>query len=107
MRKIFCLLMLFVLLNGCAESMALIGGSANGKVVQSSFNTAVSYGIKQRTGKTPFQHALKYAEEKKVLKASSENKIQPCVEFLEPVSGDICTIIRNKIAELSKVKNLN
>ena len=107
MKKGFFLLMLFILLNGCAESVALIGGSANGKIVQSSFNTALSYGIKQRTGKTPFQHALKYAEEKKVLKASSENKIQPCVEFLEPVSKDICATIKSRILQLSKVKSLN
>jgi len=107
MKKGFFLLMLFVLLNGCAESVALIGGSANGKIVQSSFNTALSYGIKQRTGKTPFQHALEYAEEQKVQKASSKNKIQPCVEFLEPVSEDICTVVKSRILELSKVKSLN
>ena len=107
MKKGFFLLMLFVLLNGCAESVALIGGSANGKIVQSSFNTALSYGIKQRTGKTPFQHALKYAEEQKVQKVSSENKIQPCVEFLEPVSKDICAVLKKRILKLSKVQNLN
>ena len=108
MKKIFCFLTLFVLLNGCAESMALLGTSAtNGKIVQSSFNTAVSYGVKKQTGKTPLEHVITYAESKKAISLKEENKIQPCVEFLEPVSGDICTIIRNKIAELSKVKNLN
>ena len=100
--------MLFVLLNGCAESMALIGGATNGKVVQSSFNTAISYGVKHKTGKTPFEHAISYAEEQRVLRDSSKNKIQPCVESLEPVNNeDICTVIKSKILELSKVRSLN
>ena len=108
MKKIFGFLILFVLLNGCAESMALLGTSAtNGKLVQSSFNTALSYGVKQKTGKTPFEHALSYAEEKKITKISSKNEIQPCVEFLEPVSKDICATIKSRILQLSKVKSLN
>ena len=108
MKKIFCFLMLFVLLNGCAESMALLGTSAtNGKVVQSSFNTALSYGVKKSTGKTPLQHALNYAEEHQSKKVASKNKIQPCVEFLEPVSEDFCEVIKSKILQLSKIKSLN
>ena len=94
MRRIFCFLTLIFLLNGCAESMALLGTSAtNGKIVQS--------------GKTPFQHALSYAEEKKMVKEKAENRIQPCVEFLEPVSEDICTALKKRILKLSKVQSLN
>ena len=63
MKKIFSFLILFVLLNGCAESMALLGTSAtNGKLVQSSFNTALSYGVKQKTGKSTVEHALNFVE---------------------------------------------
>ena len=54
------------LLNGCAESVALlgttVGGASSGKVVQSSIHSAVSYGIKKQTGLTPLGHALSYAE---------------------------------------------
>ncbi len=108
MRRIFCFLTLIFLLNGCAESMALLGTSAtNGKIVQSSFNSALSYGVKQKTGKTPFQHALSYAEEKKMVKEKAENRIQPCVEFLEPVSEDICAALKKRILKLSKVQSLN
>ena len=108
MRKIFCFLFLIFLLNGCAESMALLGTSAtNGKIVQSGFNTALSYGVKKSTGKTPLQHVLNYAEEKKIVKEKPENKIQPCVEFLEPVSEDICAALRKTILKLSKVQSLN
>ena len=47
--------------------MALLGpasGISNGKVVQSSIQSAVSYGIKRQTGKSPFEHALAYSEQK-------------------------------------------
>ena len=108
MKKIFCFLSLIFLLNGCAESMALLGsGAANGKVAQSSFNTVVSYGIKKQTGKTPLEHALSYAEEKKPKEIARNNEIQPCVEFLEPVNKDICEVIKKKISKLNKVRSLN
>tara|TARA_B100000029_G_C17217332_1_gene830342 strand:+ start:183 stop:509 length:327 start_codon:yes stop_codon:yes gene_type:complete len=108
MRKIFYFLSLIFLLNGCAESMALLGTSAtNGKLAQSTFNTALSYGVKQKTGKTPLQHALNYTKEKKIIEMKAENEIQPCVEFLEPVSEDICAVIKKRILKLSKVQSLN
>jgi len=54
MKKIFVLLSVTFLLNGCAESVALLGSSAgsasNGKIMQSSLNTAASFGIKKQTG---------------------------------------------------------
>ena len=107
MRRIFYLFSLIFLLNGCAESMALLGGATNGKITQSALNTAVSYGVKKQTGKTPLEHALNHTEKKEVKKVVLNNKIQPCVEFLEPVSENICTVIKNNIQKLSKVKNLN
>ena len=65
MKKIFGLLITLFLLNGCAESLALLGPSAsNGKIVQSSVtSSAVSYGVKKQTGKSPLEHAKAYAEE--------------------------------------------
>ena len=64
MKKILLLLSIIFLLNGCAESLALLGpGASNGKFVQSSLNSAISYGVKKQTGKTPLEHAIAYAEE--------------------------------------------
>ena len=65
MKKIFFLLGSMFLLAGCVESVAVIGtGAANGKIVQSSINTGISYGIKTQTGKTPMGHALAYNKKK-------------------------------------------
>ena len=65
MKKILVLSTLMFLLNGCVESVAFLGstagGASSGRVLQSSLNSAISYGIKKQTGKTPLGHALAYA----------------------------------------------
>ena len=99
------LLPLLILLNGCVESVALIGSSAgsvsSGKVVQSSLNSAISYGIKKQTGKTPLGHALAYAEEK-----NPEKKKEECTSFIEKTNAEICAIIKNQITSAKvKIKN--
>ena len=59
MRKTLSLLVTLFLLNGCAESLALLGpatsGASSGKVAQSALSSAMSYGVKQQTGKSPSQ----------------------------------------------------
>ena len=63
MKKVFILLFLILLLNGCAESIALLGTSAsNGRIVQSSLNSVISYKVKDQTGKTPLEHAAAYVK---------------------------------------------
>ncbi len=77
MNKLLILLLSFIFLTGCINSMALLGpatGAANGKVVQSSIQSAVSYGIKQQTGKSPFEHALAYTEQKDLENCNKEEK---------------------------------
>ena len=69
MRKLTGLLILLFLLSGCFESTLVVGpaiGGAQGKLTQSSISTALSYGIKHKTGKYPFQHILKQKKEKVV-----------------------------------------
>jgi hypothetical protein len=77
MKKLLILLLSFIFLTGCINSMALLGpatGAANGKVVQSSIQSAVSYGIKQQTGKSPFEHALAYTEQKDLENCNKQEK---------------------------------
>ena len=91
MKKVFFLLSTVLLLNGCAESVALLGGSiggaSNGKIVQSSLNSAISYGVKQQTGKSPLEHAIAYAEEK-----NPKKKRETCISFIERTRSEFCTI---------------
>ena len=73
MRKLIGLLMLLFLLSGCFETSLVMGpaiGGAQGKLAQSSVSTALSYGIKYKTGKYPIQHILKQKKEKAVKTAS-------------------------------------
>jgi hypothetical protein len=69
MRKLIGLLMLLFLLSGCFETSLVMGpaiGGAQGKLAQSSISTALSYGVKYKTGKYPIQHILKQKKEKAV-----------------------------------------
>ena len=121
MKKILLLLSSIFLLNGCAESLALLGpGASNGRFVQSSLNSAISYGVKKQTGKTPLEHAIAYAEEK-----NPERKKETCISSFEITRSEFCTIIKkqsttvikktadivkeypkNKIKEISKIEKI-
>ena len=93
MKKIFSLLITLVILTGCAESIALLStGASNGKIVQSTLNSAVSYGIKKQTGKTPLEHAIAYAEEK-----NPEKKQETCISFIETTRSEFCTVAKKQI----------
>ena len=97
MKKVFFLLSIVILLNGCAESIALlgssVGGASSGKMLQSSLNSAISYGVKHHTGKTPLGHALAYAEEK-----NPEKKKGTCISFIERTRSEFCTIVKKQIS---------
>ena len=94
MKKILFLLSTIFLLNGCAESLALLGpGASNGKFVQSSLNSAISYGVKKQTGRTPLEHAIAYAETK-----NPERKKETCISSFEITRSEICAIAKKQIS---------
>ena len=96
MKKIFGLLTTLLLLNGCAESVALlgpsVGGASSGKMLQSSLNTAISYGVKRQTGKGPLEHVVAYAE-----KLNPEKKTEPCLSFVKKTNSEICAIVKKQL----------
>ena len=97
MKKILILFSTIFLLNGCAESLALLGtGTSNGKILQSSLNSAVSYGVKKQTGKTPLEHVIAYAEEK-----NPEKKKETCISSFEITRSEFCTIVKKQIKSKS------
>ena len=101
MKKILFLSSLIFLLNGCVESIALLGstagGASSGKLVQSSLQSAISYGVKKQTGKTPLGHALAYTE-----KNNPERKKETCISFIEKTRSEFCTIAKKKISLTNK-----
>ena len=105
MKKVFFLLSTVLLLNGCAESVALLGGSiggaSNGKMIQSSLNSAISYGVKKQTGKGPLEHAAAYAE-----KINPEKKKEPWLSFVKKTNSEICAIVKKQL-NLTKLKVIN
>ena len=105
MKRIFVLLTTMLLLNGCAESVAVLsttaGSASNGKILQSSFNTAASYGIKKSTGKGPLEHVLSYAE-----KINPEKEKEPCLSFVEKTNSEICAIVKKQL-NITKSRIIN
>ena len=96
MKKILFLLPSLFLLNGCAESVALlgssVGGASNGKMLQSSLNSVISYGVKKQTGKSPLEHAFAYAEDK-----NPEKKKETCIS-IDRTRSEFCTILNKQIS---------
>tara|TARA_B100000795_G_C22753170_1_gene420320 strand:+ start:723 stop:1121 length:399 start_codon:yes stop_codon:yes gene_type:complete len=101
MKKIFILLTSMFLLVGCAESIALLGGSfTNGKLTQTSLQSAASYGIKKRTGETPIGHALNYVKRNNKIKEKNS-----CSSFVNEKDLEICLMVEKRIMfKQAKVK---
>ena len=104
MKKILGLLLGLLFLTGCAESLALLGPTSTavtgGNIVQSAFSSAVNYGVKKQTGKSPMEHAIAYAEE-----INPEKKKEPCLSFAEKTNSEICAIVKKQL-KLTKSKIL-
>ena len=105
MNKIFSLLAMSVLLSGCVESMALVGpattGAGSGNIAQSAMSSALSYGVKKQTGKSPMEHAMTYADE-----MNQQKKKEPCLSFAEKTNSEICAIVKKQL-KITKSKILN
>tara|TARA_A100001015_G_C14952370_1_gene697285 strand:- start:1016 stop:1417 length:402 start_codon:yes stop_codon:yes gene_type:complete len=96
MKKILGCLLGLTLLTGCAESLALLGPTSTavtgGNIAQSAFSSAVNYGVKKQTGKSPMEHAISYAEE-----INPQKKKEPCLSFVNKTNSEICTIIKKQL----------
>ena len=100
MKKILLLLSTIFLLNGCAESLALLGPTSTavtgGNIAQSALSSAVNYGVKKQTGKTPLEHAMAYTEEK-----NPERKKETCITSFKITKSEFCTIVKKQISSKS------
>ena len=89
MKKILGLLLGLIFLTGCAESLALLGPTSTtavtgGNIAQSALSSALNYGVKKQTGKSPMEHAITYAEE-----MNPSKKKEPCLSFAEKTNSEI------------------
>ena len=66
MRKIFFLISMLAILNGCAQSTSLLGPTytmaKSGSILQAGNSFATSYGFKQLTGSTPSEHVMSFVK---------------------------------------------
>jgi hypothetical protein len=105
MKKIIGLLSLVFILNGCAESMALLAPASTavsgGNAVQSSITSAASYTLKKTTGKSPIEHVVSFAENE-----NPQRQKEKCVEFIE-YNSEVCKILNMRMSLLKKKINDN
>ena len=89
------------LLVGCIETAAVIGGGAsNGKLVQSSLQSAASYGVKKATGKSPLDHTLSYVNKIKTPKQKGS-----CSSFIDKKNLETCLMVEKRIiSQQAKIK---
>ena len=96
MKKILGFLLVLTLLTGCANSLALLGPTSTaitgGNIAQSALSSAVNYGVKKQTGKSPMEHALAYAEE-----INPHRKKETCISNLEITRSEFCTIVKKQV----------
>ena len=104
MKKILGLLLGLTFLTGCAESLALLGPTSTavtgGNIAQSALSSAVNYGVKKQTGKSPMEHAMTYAEE-----MNPQKNEEPCLSFAEKTNSEICAIVKKQL-KITKSKIL-
>ena len=105
MKKIVTSLLLALFVTGCAETMALLGPAStsigSGNLAQSAFSSAVNYGVKKQTGKSPMEHAIAYAD-----KHNEREKVK-CVNFLEITETEVCSLLKKRVSELRRKIDVN
>ena len=108
MKQILGFLLGLTLLTGCANSIALLGPTSTavtgGNIAQTAFSSAVNYGVKKQTGKSPMEHAMAYVEE-----INPQRKKEPCLSFAEKTNSEICAIVKKqlKITKSKILKKIN
>ena len=108
MKKVYIIIFLTIILNGCANSLAFLGPASSlagsGNVAQSAVSSAVSYGVKKQTGMSPTEHAMAYVE-----KYNPESKKEKCLDFIDVTNSETCAAINENITKtkekIIQVKN--
>ena len=106
LNRVLLLILSSLLLSGCfAESMTLVLssiGASQGRVLQSTISPAVSFGVKNVTGKFPIEHIIVREKQRIAKKATSfEEKIIDSTKRKINASKDKMTPIKNKVTKLN------
>ena len=101
MNKILIIISLAITLSGCANSLAFLGPASSlaggSNIAQTAASSAVSYGVKKKTGMTPSEHAIAYVQ-----KHNPENKKDKCIEFVEATNSKACAAVKENISKTRK-----
>ena len=85
MKKIFFLISMLAILNGCAQTTSFVGPTytmaKSGSIVQAGSSFAASYGIKTLTGTTPGEYAMSFAKNHKINSFRMTEEERECQTF--------------------------
>ena len=85
MKKLFLLLSVLIIFNGCAQSTSLVGPTytiaTTGNILQAGNSFAASYGIKKATGFTPGEHVMSFGEKYEIDHILMTGKERECQTF--------------------------
>ena len=85
MKKIFFLISILAILNGCAQTTSFVGPTytmaKSGSIIQAGSSLAASYGIKTLTGTTPGEYAMSFANNYKTNSFSMTAEERECQTF--------------------------
>ena len=99
-------------MSGCYQTsltpMMVVGpaaGAAQGRLVSSAASTAFNYGVKEKTGKFPYQHIIKREKDKLVKKAASveKNLIETSNEFKNKIEKSSQKALNMKKKKTEKI----
>ena len=106
-KNITILVLSSIFLSGCfASSLTLVGTGASasqGRVVQSSISSVLSYGVKQTTGKYPIEHIIIREKQRMAKKVNNIEKkiIDGGKSKIEPVKDNIKNNINDQLAKIN------
>ena len=85
MKKVFFLISVLSILNGCAQSTSFVGPTytmaKSGSILQAGNSFAASYGFKKLTGTTPGEYAMSFAKNYKIDPLLMTEKERECQTF--------------------------
>ena len=107
-NKILSLFTLFFLLSGCVETVAILAPLGGADITRSAIHSSLSYGVKNKTGKAPMEHALSYVKEKNNETKDQDKFLQrPCSQFNDDKDTKLCKTLKNNIKKIQSKINHN
>lgn len=113
MKKVFLFIFLGIITSGCYQSsltmMGPAAGASQGRMLQSSLTSAANYAIKQKTGKSTFEHIFQREKDKIAEKVAHVEKkvLETSLSTKKKISEKSKKIVKNSTPKVKWVLGLH